>query len=134
MRALPQGKRRGRRRTDIAPTPTQSRRPIEGQRRQHLLQHLEHQTVTLFLPLNSVLLCAFIPRADSYSAPARTLSARVTQGPHGDAPPHALLPPLSFCKSCTKRQHFSPKRKGDLFSHHDLSDFCWVIRPTEPSS
>jgi hypothetical protein len=37
---------------------------------------------------------------------------------------HARYYPLfPFCKSCTKRQLFSPKRKGDPFSHHDLSDF-----------
>jgi hypothetical protein len=107
MKALPQGRRRGRRRTDVTPTPTRSRQPTEGQRRQHPLQHLEHRTVMSFLPLNSVPSCAFIPRADSYGALAKTFSARVARGPHGDAPPRAPLLPLSFCKSCIKRQLFT---------------------------
>jgi hypothetical protein len=54
---------------------------------------------------------------NSYSVLARALSAWVTQEPHGGTPQLAPLPPLSFSKSCTKRQLFSPKRKGDPFPH-----------------
>jgi hypothetical protein len=54
----------------------------------------------------------FYSNDNSYSAPARALSAQVTRGPHGGTPPRAPLPPLSSKNSRIEKQPLFASTKG----------------------
>jgi hypothetical protein len=78
--------------------------PTEGQQQQHPHQHLEHQEVTSFLPLNSIPSHAFI-QILTPTAPRPSTLGPCRSGSHGGTPPRAPLPLFSF-ESHTKNKFF----------------------------